>query len=335
MIKSKKLVITAALCAFTAAFSFAQEVTFENKLSSEIVNINISDDDTETSFAGFENETSAEYSSDNLDFGLTLKFNLAQEEDDSISIGSEDFIDDYFIEFRPIDLLGIGFHKGYSVAGSYLPCLDGEIEAANIGSDFGVFVRPIEGLVIAGGIDFISYLGKDDTKPLVNFGAEYTVGEMLAFGAAFRNIASDDRTIGAYASFTGVEELTINAGYTYQGAIEDFNISGNLINAAVMFNKDALGILADAVFAVGGDEDDSNELYTAADVSYQITDAFSAGLYGCFTNDFDNDDSWCIGINPKASYMINEHNTVGGGVYVNIMKEAKNISFPVFWKYVF
>ena len=271
----------------------------------------------------------------NLDFGLTLKFNLAQEEDDSISIGSEDFIDDYFIEFRPIDLLGIGFHRGYSVAGSYLPCLDGEIEAANIGSDFGLFVRPIEGLVISGGVDFISYLGKDDTKPLVNFGAEYTVGEMLAFGAAFRNIASDDRTIGAYASFTGVEGLTLNAGYTYQGAIEDFNISGNLINAAVMFNKDAIGIYVDAVYAVGGDEDDSNELYTAADVSYQITDAFSAGLYGCFTNDFDNDDSWCIGINPKASYMINEHNTVGGGLYVNIMKEAKNISFPVFWKYVF
>ena len=335
MIKSKKLVITAALCAFTAAFSFAQEVSFENKLSSEIVNINISDDDTETSFAGFENETSAEYSSDNLDFGLTLKFNLAQEEDDSISIGSEDFIDDYFIEFRPIDLLGIGFHRGYSVAGSYLPCLDGEIEAANIGSDFGLFVRPIEGLVISGGVDFISYLGKDDTKPLVNFGAEYTVGEMLAFGAAFRNIASDDRTIGAYASFTGVEGLTLNAGYTYQGEIEDFNISGNLINAAVMFNKDALEIFADAVFAVGGDEDDSNELYTAANVSYQITDAFSACLNGCFTNDFDNDDSWCIGINPNASYMINEHNTVGGGLYVNIMKETKNISFPVFWKYVF
>ena len=335
MIKSKKLVIAGALCAFTAALSFAQEVSFENKLSSEIVNINISDDDTETSFAGFENETSAEYSSDNLDFGLTLKFNLAQEEDDSISIGSEDFIDDYFIEFRPIDLLGIGFHRGYSVAGSYLPCLDGEIEAANIGSDFGLFVRPIEGLVISGGVDFISYLGKDDTKPLVNFGAEYTVGEMLAFGAAFRNIASDDRTIGAYASFTGVEGLTLNAGYTYQGAIEDFNISGNLINAAVMFNKDAIDIFADAVFAVGGDEDDSNELYTAANVSYQITDAFSAGLNGCFTNDFDNDDSWCIGINPKASYMINEHNTVGGGLYVNIMKETKNISFPVFWKYVF
>ena len=334
MIISKKLVITAALCAFAAALSFAQEVTFENKLSSGLVNINITDDKTESSFAGIKNEAKAEYSSEKLDMGVKLITEVTND-DDSLAIGSDAFVDDYFIEFRPVSLLGIGFHKGYNVAGSFLPCLEKEIDASNFGSDLGVFIYPVDGLVISGGLDFISYLGKEDAKPLVNFGAEYTVGEILAFGAAFRNIASDDRSIGAYASFTGVEGLTINAGYTYQGAIEDFNISGNLINAAVMFDKDAIGIYADAVFAAGGEEDDSNELYTAANVSYKITDAFSAGLYGCFTNDFDNDDSWCIGINPNASYMINEHNTVGGGVYVNIMKEAKNISFPVFWKYVF
>ena len=335
MIKSKKLVITAALCAFTAALSFAQEVTFENKLSSEIVNINISDDDTDTSFAGFENETSAEYSSDNLDFGLTLKFNLAQEEDDSISIGSEDFIDDYFIEFRPIDLLGIGFHRGYSVAGSYLPCLDGEIEAANIGRDFGLFVRPIEGLVIAGGVDFISYFGRDGEKPLFNAGAEYAFEEIIAFGAAVRNIASDDRSIGAYASFTGLENFTINAGFTYKGEIEDFNISGNLINAALLYTNDPLSIFADVVFAVGGDEDEANELYTAANVTYQITEPLSVNLYGYFTTDFDNDDSWCVGVNPSVDYQLTEHNTIGGGVFVNVMKSLKSISLPVYWKYAF
>ena len=335
MIKSKKLVITAALCAFTAAFSFAQEVTFENKLSSEIVNINISDDDTETSFAGFENETSAEYSSDKLDMGLTLKFNIGKEEDDSISIGAESFVDDYFIEFRPIDLLGIGFHKGYSVAGSYLPCLDGEIEAANIGSDFGVFVRPIEGLVIAGGIDFISYFGRDGEKPLFNAGAEYTLGETVAFGAAVRNIASDDRSFGAYASYTGLENFTINAGFTYNGAIEDYNISGNLVNAALIYTNDPLSIFADAVFAVGGDEDEANELYTAANVTYQITEPLSVNLYGYFTTDFDNDDSWCVGVNPSVDYQLTERNTIGGGVFVNVMKSLKSISFPVYWKYAF
>ena len=335
MIKSKKLMAFAALCAFTAAASFAQEVTFENELSSDLVSIDITDDNTESTFAGFKNEAKAEYTSDQLDMGVTLVVDVNQEDDDAISIGSDGFVDDYFIEFRPIELLGIGFHKGYNVAGSYLPCLDTEIEASNIGSDFGLFVYPLEGLVISGGVDFISYLGRDDTKPLVNFGAEYAVGEMVTFGAAFRNIASDDRSIGAYASFTGVENLTVNAGFTYKGELEDYFIAGNLINAAVTYEAGAIGISADAVFAVGGDEDFENELYVAANVSYQINDAFAASLCGSFTNDFDNDDAWCIGVNPSVEYSITEHNTVGAGVNVGIMKEAKNISFPIFWKYVY
>lgn len=334
MIKSKKLVITAALCAFTAAVSFAQEVTFENKLSSGLVNINISDGNTETSFAGIKNEAAAEYSSDKLDMGVKLITEITQD-DKSLAIGSDAFVDDYFIEFRPVDFVGIGFHKGYNVAGSYLPCLEKEIDASNFGSDLGVFIYPIEGLVISGGVDFISYLGKENVNPLVNFGAEYAVGDMITFGAALRNIASDERTIGAYASFTGIEGLTLNAGFTYNGAIEDFNISGNLINAAVMFNKDSLGIYADAVYAVGGEKDDANELYTAANVSYFITESFFASLYGYFTNDFDNNDSWSVGISPTVGYMINEHNTVGGGVYVNITKPMKSVSLPVYWKYTF
>lgn len=334
MIKSKKLVITAALCAFTAAVSFAQEVTFENKLSSGLVNINISDGNTETSFAGIKNEAEAEYSSDKLDMGVKLITEITQD-DKSLAIGSDAFVDDYFIEFRPVDFVGIGFHKGYNVAGSYLPCLEKEIDASNFGSDLGVFIYPIDGLVISGGVDFISYLGKENVNPLVNFGAEYAVGDMITFGAALRNIASDERTIGAYASFTGIEGLTLNAGFTYNGAVEDFNIAGNLINAAVMFNKGSLGIYADAVFAAGGEKDESNELYTAANVSYFINDALFAGLYGSFTSDFDNNDSWCIGVSPSVGYMINEHNTVGASVYVNIMKSMKSISLPVYWKYTF
>jgi len=335
MIKSKKMVTVAVLCAFTAAFSFAQEVAFENKLSSGIVDINITEDNTATAFAGFENETTAEYSSEQIDMGLTLKFNIAKEDDDALSIGAENFVDDYFIEFRPIELLGIGFHKGYAVAGSYLPCFDGEIEAANIGSDFGLFVRPLEGLVLSAGIDFISYFGREGKKPLFNAGVEYAVGETVAFGAAFRNIISDERSFGAFASFTGLEGLTFNAGFSYNGEIEDYNISGNLINAAVMFNKDAIGIFADLVFAVGGEEDEANELYTAATISYQITEVLSASLYGSFTTDFDKDDSWTIGINPSVQYMINDHNSAGAGVFINLMKIVKTISIPIYWKYNF
>lgn len=330
---SKKLVTAVALCAFTAAISFAQEVTFENKLTSGLVNINISDDKTDTTFAGIKDKAKAEYSSEKLDMGVTLIVDVNKGEDNSVSVGSEGFVDDYFIEFRPIKYIGFGLHKGYNVAGSYMPCLEKEIDASNFGSDLGLFVYPIDGLVISGGIDFIAYLFKENSKPLVNIGAEYSVGEIIAFGAAFRNIASKERSIGVYASFTGIEGLTLNAGFTYNGSIEDYNISGNLINAAVMFNKDSLGIYADAAFAVGGEKDSTNELYTAVNVCYFFTDSFFAGLYGNFTKDFDNEDSWSIGISPSAGFMINEHNTIGASVFVNIMKTTKSVSFPVYWKY--
>ena len=335
MIKSKKLVITAALCAFTAAFSFAQEVTFENKLSTGIVNINITDANTDTKFAGIKNEAKAEYSSEKLDLGTKLIVDITQGDDYSLVIGSEGFVDDYFIEFRPIKYFGIGFHKGYNVAGSYLPCLEKEIDASNIGSDLGVFVYPIDGLVISGGVDFISYLFRENTRPLVNFGAEYSIAQKFTFGVAVRNVASDERTIGAYASYTGVEGLTLNAGFTYNGSVEKFNVSGNLINASVMFNKGKIGVYADAVAAVGGEKDNANELYTAVNVCYYITDQFFAGMYGYFTNDFDHEDTWCIGVCPSLGYMIDQHNTIGASVFVNFMKSMKSISFPVYWKYVF
>ena len=353
MIKLKRLVIAAVAAAIVTSASFAQEVVFENKLQWGIVDIGITDDNTDTNLSAFTNKTKAEYSSEKLDLGAAFKFSasktknapaaeeLAEGEepassDEVFAFGSEDFIEDVYIEFRPVDFLGIGFHRGYAVAGSYLPCLEKELDAANIGSDFGLFVRPIEGLVVAGGLDFISIFGSDDEKPLVNFGAEYTLGEVAVFGAAVRNVASnDDRSFGVYASYFGLEGLTVNAGFTYNGLLEEYNVAGNLLNAAVMFNKNGIGIFANAVFAVGGEEDFENELYAAANISYMFETGLFANVYGGYSSDFDNDDSWAVEVSPGAGYSINEHNTVGASVFFCLMKDFTNISFPVYWKYNF
>ena len=332
MINFKRLVIAGVAAACFTTFSFAQEVSFENKLQWGVVDLGISEGNTETNLSAVNNESNFEYTSENLDAGLALKFSASKSEG-VFSFGSEGYIDDAFIEYRPIEMFGIGLHKGYPVAGSYLPCLEKEIDAANIGSDLGVFVRPIEGLTVAAGLDFISMFGSDESKPLFNFGAEYALGEMLTFGAAFRDVASDERTLGAYASYTGIEGLTVNAGFTYNGALEDYNVTGNFLNAAVMFNKDALGIYANAVFSVGGEADADNELYSAANISYMFGNAFFANIYGGFSADFDNDDAWAAEIFPGAGYSIDEHNTVGAGVFVCLMKGYTNISFPVYWKF--
>ena len=333
MIKSKKMIIT-AVAAFIASISFAQEVTFENKLTWGVTDISISESSTDTSLSAFKNKAKSEYSSDKLDLGVEIEF-TASKNGSVFEFGSDDFISDAFIEFRPVNALGIGFHRSYPVAGSYLPCLEKELDDANMGSDFGLFVRPVEGLVVAGGLDFISYFGHDDEKPMVNFGAEYTFAEAVAFGFAVRNVVSDERTFGAYASYTGIEGLTLNAGFTYNGNLEDYNVTGNLINAAVMYNINSFGIYANAVLSVGGEADVDNELYSAANLTYMINDTLCANLYGGFSSDFDNDDSWAIEVSPGIGYSFNEHNTVGASVFACIMKDTTMLSFPVYWKYTF
>ena len=339
MVKSRKIVCAAVLSAFAFAAVSAQEVSFENEVSTDIVNITVTDDDTDSKFAGFENKTTAEYTSEKLDMGLVLKFSLTQEDDDSIRLGSDSYVDDYWVEFRPIEMLGIGFHKGQLLEGAFLPCLDdqqdAEIEAGNLRNDFGVFVRPVEGLVISAGFDFDSFFNKDDTDPLINAGAEYKYEEMFAVGAMFRNIVSDDRSIGVYASFTGLEGFTVNAGFTHNGTIEDFNVEGDFVNAAVAFENDVLSIGVDAVISTDSDDPDTNNLYTAVLGGYQINDSLTAKLYGCFTTDFDNDDSWAVGIKPYVEYAINEHNTISGGIFINIMKSEKLFAFPVSWVYTY
>jgi hypothetical protein len=167
-----------------------------------------------------------------------------------------------------------------------------------------------------------SFVNKKEDVPIYN---NLKISKTVTDGA--------DGEFDFTASFTGLENFTINAGFTYKGEIEDFNISGNLINAALLYTNDPLSIFADVVFAVGGDEDEANELYTAANVTYQITEPLSVNLYGYFTTDFDNDDSWCVGVNPSVDYQLTEHNTIGGGVFVNVMKSLKSISFPIYWKY--
>ena len=159
--------------------------------------------------------------------------------------------------------------------------------------------------------------------------------EMFAVGAMFRNIVSDDRSIGVYASYTGLEGFTFNAGYTNNGEIEDFNVVGDFINAAVMFESDAFALNVDAAFSLDSDDNTTNDLYTAVLAGYQVNDALAVKLYGAFTTDFDNDDTWVFTVKPYVEYAINEHNTISGGVSVGISKPEKAISFPVSWVYTY
>ena len=354
MINVKKIISGAAVIIFGAAL-FAQTVVFTNKVSSDVVDIVINDNGTSCDFAGLKNQTTASLTSKRLDLGLNMHFWAYT---DSDKVGDSHYpyfcmgqkenrtsngwaVDDYWVEFRPLTTLGIGFHRADYIPGSYLPVADKNIAAANIGSDLGVFARPAANLTIGAGLDFISFFGgyKNAHKnPLLNAGFEYTIPDMVGFGVSFRDFINDSRSIGVYASILSIDNLILNFGFTYNGAFEE--IYGNLLSAGVMFKKGALGVNADLVTDIDDNKYDGYDLYSGADISYKITKPMTIGAAAFFEIDFDYNKKnnvgkpTIIGVKPYVTYAINAHHEVGAGVKMQFSDDI-TVTLPVYWKYTY
>ena len=354
--------ISAAVAAFAlvSGFAFADsEVKFSNKVSSDIVEIVSNDDDTETEFAGIKNKTVFEYASDNLDAMIELVFWSKKETDEKDPLDADDDKDyfaigtggfdfgDTFIEFRPFEVLGFEFHEKLNTAGSYLPVWDDNLSTGNMGSDFGVVVRPVEGLVFGAGVDFMSAFGHDDRKPIFNFGVEYA-NEDFAIGGALRNVAgdededtgTDELAFGVYTSLIMVENFSFNLGFAYNDAVEPDvgTVDGNLLTAGIMFEKDAVTLNVDAATNFGNSDDKEFDLYSAVQFGFAVNDNFSAELTFANALDFESDDDKkekaMFEINPAVKLTFDRHE-FGAGVNVFFNEDGSKVCFPVHWKYSF
>ena len=354
MIKTKKILLVAAAFIFSASL-FAQTVVFKNKVSSDVVEIVTDDDGTSCDFAGLKNRTTASLTSKRLDLGLDMHF-WAYTDADKVGnssypyfcIGQKDnltshgwAVDDYWVEFRPINILGIGFHKADFIPGSYLPVAEKNIAAGNFGSDLGVFVRPVANLTIGAGLDFVSVFGgyKDAHRnPLLNAGFEYTIPDTVGFGISFRDFINGSRSIGVYAALLFIDNLQINLGFTYNGSFVD--IHGNLLSAGIMFEKGAFGLNVDLVADIEDNKYDGYDLYSGADISYKFSKPMTLGLLAYFEIDFNHNEKnyagepTVIGINPYVTYAVNSHHELGAGVNIEF-PDNLTVTLPVYWKYTF
>lgn len=365
--------------ALVASAVFADvSVEYTNKLSSDIVEISnskskveyggttISDDkDSDTSFAGITNKSAVDFKSDKVDAGITVYVNGNTEKytkdgnEKTAWLQSWD-IDDWYIEFRPINILTLGISDTFYTPGSYLPVEDDNVANGNLGSDYVVVLRPIEGLRIAGGLDNEAFLFNSTVKPVLNFGADY-VADIFSVGATFRNVAggSDNFGFGAYGSFSGLEGFEFTLGYSYNN--EAFaDVDGNLLSLGVSFGKDALSLAADFVTNFGSDDafsidlssgsDDIDiggfDLYAGLSAGYQITEALGASVTFTYKTEFDDKlSASVITIEPDVTFAINDNNEIGAGVGieidnlgyeesgVKISGSGTVITIPVYWKY--
>lgn len=345
-----------------AGFSLsAQTVEFKNKLSSDVVSIkkggSYGADGTETDFAGVEENAVVLFTSERLNAGVDVTFMLDDWNDRNFGVAWNDI--DWFIEFRPVEKLSLGFHEDIYSDGSYLRIYDGNLDTGNFGSDgFTVIFRPTEGLSVSatapfGGEDDVNFFGgknedDSDIKFNVGFGVSYAWGKLFSCGASVQDAAdSGQRAFGIFAQVRPLarQDLIIRAGYSYSkektAGFDDLSISGefgvfgeNLLSAAAEYSTRGFGVAAE-ILANLDDKDSDYDLYLACTVAYDFTVSFGANVIGILLVDNSSDGQKpVIGVNPNIGYVYGSHFFTAGVNYETVDGDTF-ISFPLTYTYSF
>lgn len=351
MIKSKKLV--AGLAALSiACVSFADvEFSFKNELSSDIVNITSVKDEndavsTATSFAGIRNKTVVDFKSEKVDAGLDIRFwFLPVDSQKTVGGNLEDYtfveffgydVHDYYIEYRPFNILTFGFHDTINTNGSYLPVWDDNVSTGNLGSDFVVCLRPIEGLRIATGIDFISTIGVDENDNsynqnfIWNSGIDYTMEDVFSVGFTARDVLSDDRAFGFYGSLDMVDGLSMTAGFGINAEeVGEYEVSGNVLTFGATYENEDSNMAFGLDFATNfSNEESEKDLYLGANWGWGINDDWSLSTELLMAWDLNKADAGDYIVHPFASWT-HEIHTIEAGVQFEFNDSEFGVCFPV------
>ncbi len=338
----KKIFVAAACAVLFGASVFAEtNVSFTNKLSSSVVNVTIPESgDTTCEFAGVKEKVSVEVTSDKVNASVEGAFlYTGSEESQQVAWGGEA---DWYVEFSPINMLTIFWSDDILTDGSYLPVVDDNVATGNMGSDFGLLVKPVTGLRLTAGMNFTSIFTGSDAHVNLNFAADYNLKDYVIFGASFRDVAGkDDFSCGGYVSVTAVKDLVVNLGGTYNGEAptifgDTAAIKGNLLTLGASYSWNALSLGYD--FATNFGVDLAYDLYSAAYVSYDI-DPVTLTLAGGIATDFESVEllkfPFAFAVSPSVAVKVANHTFSAGVDIVNVNKVSTTLSFPVSWKYAF
>ena len=324
--------------------------------------------DAKTDFPALKERMFAEVKSDQVD--AMGKGTLAIDDYDEKHFGFDGKVDDWYIEFRPVEILTLALHDNVSSEGSYLPIYDDNLQGGNIGSDgFTTVLRPNafnKALRIAVTVPF-EFDGYNDTDQNYINGSKddgedenFHIGAGFIFslpqfeiGATLQNIpCSDHRLIGVSAAFPTLfglnEGLNLRVGFTnskeeaagFDDLIEFVGVTGeNVLNAALTYEKDAISLAVEAVYALDVDDGDP-ESYEAISFGYAVNEQLGVGVTGKVITFSDSDYSPVLEFGVNADYSVTEHSTVGvefdfftwGGIK-DIYDGLKGIKVPVYWKW--
>lgn len=339
-------------------------------------------DDFESSTANASERLQLDYSSEKIDGRIRLEFATYQHKVAS-SEDSNGFVTDVkdsysvnlggkygslrlrgFARFTPVEQIqfaaGNDFFTKYGVSAAYLAAADDTYSSGKMAESGLTFNTKFSGLKFVANwagdseVDNIDKLG-------LNFGADWVIPDAVKLGATFKNVTSDDRTIGVFAGLGSVENLVLNAGYIYNDNDKfydkdksEYGIKHALQASAGYTFKDAgIKVSADVISALtneyikngeteeykNSDGDKIYPFYTRAAASFAVTENVSVKGDVQLSTIFGQDNSTKTVVYPSVSYKLpKKMGSVSAGVRFTFEDKKDNgglqkFSIPLCWKW--
>lgn len=361
----KKFAVAAlAALAFAGSVFADAKVSFTNKVFEDDVFYFDDGNDTYKDFPALKERMEVQLDSERVD--AYVKATVSFDDFDEKHFGVAGDIDDWWVEFRPVDVITLCLHDNIFSDGSYLPIYDDNVSGGNIGSDgFTVILRPeqfnkafrigftVPFMFLQPELSFAKpgvanyFNGNEDDGEDEHFHCGFGIIFSLPnfqIGATVQNIAcSDDRVIGASLNFPGTfaEGLTVAAGFTNakdeSAGFDDLVVFGgvtgeNVINAAVSYEKDALSCAVETLISTDSDLDYNK--YVAVSAGCGVTEALTIGAFGKFLIADAAEDN-AMGFGVTVDFATGKNSVIGCEFDYDMCGDMSAIALPVYWKYSF
>lgn len=342
-------------------------------------------DDFSSSTASVSERLQLDYSSEKIDGRIRLEFATDQHKvassvtTEKETSGNKEFVTDVnvkdsysvnlggkygslrlrgFARFTPVEQIqfaaGNDFFTKYGVSAAYLAAADDTYSSGKMAESGLTFNTKFSGLKFVANwagdskVDNIDKLG-------LNFGADWVIPDAVKLGATFKNVTSDDRTIGVFAGLGSVENLVLNAGYIYNdndkfehGAKHALQASAGYTfkDAGIKVSADVISALTNEYISNGETEEYKNSdgdkiypFYTRAAASFAVTENVSVKGDVQLSTTFGLDNSTKTVVYPSVSYKLpKKMGSVSAGVRFTFQDLKDNgglqkFSIPLCWKW--
>lgn len=308
-------------------------------------------DDFESSTANASERLQLDYSSEKIDGRIRLEFNAKQLDGKNAPVRLRGFA-----RFTPVEQIqfatGNDFFTKYGVSAAYLAAADDTYSSGKMAESGLTFNTKFSGLKFVANwagdskVDNIDKLG-------LNFGADWVIPDAVKLGATFKNVTSDDRTIGVFAGLGSVENLVLNAGYIYNdndkfAAKHALQASAGYTfkDAGIKVSADVISALTNEYISNGETEEYKNSdgdkiypFYTRAAASFAVTENVSVKGDVQLSTIFGLDNSTKTVVYPSVSYKLpKKMGSVSAGVRFTFEDKKGNgglqkFSIPLCWKW--